>query len=1028
VQVLLPGTEDIAGVMSDIEQAAQEHDAVSRFEFMPCHGDLTPEEQDLVQSPLPPGTLRFVCGTEILRSSVTVPETVGLIDSLQIKRNLTEANGVSHLTKIAVSKAEADQARGRPGRTGPGFYMPISYQDEYHNLEPYPMPAVLREPITKVALQVASIGRSIHRFQWIDAPDNKRVEVAIRRLKLVGALDDNEQITNVGYLLADLSCDPEPGKALFTGNELGVLPEVAINVAARDAGGFFQLPKRESDVIADEWLTRLVLSHFQYEGRFWYRLSAPRDMDEVDLNNLPEWVATEGRNYKLVTGFTSQLRDARAVAAILRRDWAGTSRSDFVAVVRAYRAFKAEQRRLWEVTGYDGRPLSVKERNQRLRTWCRMRMLNYRRLRQTDESLRQIREDLQGTQLHLNGSIVNDREFDEEALTKALLSGLIDNLAVNSDRNNYHGPLGHFNVAWHSACVVPPVHRMNTPQQPQIVLVGGVSKIPDAHRIGEVLVSELAAPVKQEWLAEVVPQLCRTVNQDDYIFYDAEQDEVVQWTDMYFLSLAIGERLVRVPDDEQAAMCFKEWLAGQECEPVWPANKAQQDRARFLNNRLQRPLFKVWSQWELADFLWQQLGHLRVRSIKDVRNPEVLALPPLDESLIASVQHDFPDEIEVLGRKCTVFYGQHPSGQHPSVELSAEMVAPPEFLQLPDDGVRLAGGLLIMVSIKFSDGTTIANTNIVELKEQLTQTLRKQVFAAWLPSSDAQIPVVEMPDPADPTSTIPEIIEATYGSCPLTGKTLTAYGSLCIDRSFAPGAKPFTFSWHMHRESAQFMREGAVNKLQGMRALLQEDEERAKLNPEIQQLQELLAQLTSEYRNELPEEMLGNMRRRSAEVLSPTMPLPEVRQWLEAAWGLADRAERNGSQEQRLTTEAVLHDFGGDVRMRLVGNQGCNDFFVVGSDGSLRGPDESAIRRGTEGTKIWKRVARYEAALSWRLSSRAGQHNFEAHHLPEGGCTQEQLATIQKLEEEIWDRWEVPHSTRAAAHVNWGWTAKLPRK
>ncbi len=102
VLVLLPGIDDIRAVRSEVERAANGNPAI---EICICHGNTPAEEQDRAQAPLAPGTLRIVLATEVARSSVTFPETVIVIDSLQIKRLFVAATGITHLGKISVSKA-----------------------------------------------------------------------------------------------------------------------------------------------------------------------------------------------------------------------------------------------------------------------------------------------------------------------------------------------------------------------------------------------------------------------------------------------------------------------------------------------------------------------------------------------------------------------------------------------------------------------------------------------------------------------------------------------------------------------------------------------------------------------------------------------------------------------------------------------------------------------------------------------------------------------------------------------------------
>lgn len=205
VLCILPGKEDIESVVRAIGAGIPEN-ARGRVEVFGISGESKASEQDRVQEPIRQGSIRFVAATEILRSSVTVPGTVGVIDSLQVKRLISDANGVAHLAKISVSAAEAEQARGRAGRIQPGFYIPVG--EEYATLQKYPQPAILQQPVTNAALQVAAAGMNIRTFPLIDRPAADKIEVGIARLIKIGALDKGEEITKVGGCCSSFPSTP----------------------------------------------------------------------------------------------------------------------------------------------------------------------------------------------------------------------------------------------------------------------------------------------------------------------------------------------------------------------------------------------------------------------------------------------------------------------------------------------------------------------------------------------------------------------------------------------------------------------------------------------------------------------------------------------------------------------------------------------------------------------------------------------------------------------------------------------------
>jgi HrpA-like RNA helicase len=239
VILLLPGIFDIRKAVDKILAYAKEQKEAVRIEAMPCSGEMSNEEQDLIHSKLPFDVLRFICGTEVLRASVTIQDTIGVIDSLEIKR-MVEKNGICRLTKVAISKAQANQAKGRAGRTQPGFYMPVSWSNEYAYLEGHSIPDVLRLPLDFAALQIAAFGFSILNLDLLDQPSVENSKNALTRLRNIGAVEGTEHtITKFGEVLLKLNLTPEHGACVLRAKKFGVLPEMVVLISIIQTPSFF---------------------------------------------------------------------------------------------------------------------------------------------------------------------------------------------------------------------------------------------------------------------------------------------------------------------------------------------------------------------------------------------------------------------------------------------------------------------------------------------------------------------------------------------------------------------------------------------------------------------------------------------------------------------------------------------------------------------------------------------------------------------------------------------------------------------
>ena len=571
IAVLLAGREDItkgmirlrtlAAELQNIKDYDRKAAVLGRVEILECHGDTSAEQDDLIQAELRPGTIRFVYSTEVLRTSVTVPYLIGIIDSLQVKRFVTDTKGVGHLKKVPISKAEAIQAEGRAGRMSPGFYDAISFKYEYENLPLFPEPAVLREPLTKTALEVAAVGRSIRNFSFIDPPDLSQINIALRRLRLIGAVDRDEKITEAGEMLVRFPLAPETANALLKASELGVLQEVQIVSAILEGEGIFFYP-RESDepFLVNEGVARLILTRFskimEGQGVFWEKLQTPRSAKEVDLSDLPSWMSRHGELFKIdpqKKGGDAFLEEgARTVATLIRQQYAGSDQSDFAAAVRAYRAFEKEKTRIFRLNPTP----EVKNnevsrwREQKLRKWCVERFLNLKNLLLAELKIEEIQTELREAGFR-SFNRDSDYQFDGQILTQALVAGLIDNLALEVYEGVYQAPIGEFRLGRQSAC----------PAGAELILVSGVRKVPvQAGKTFFFNLATIAAPVDPKWLLKVAPGLTREERGFSPRF-DAENDGVVSTTRVFFNDEEVGIYEQADPDHPEASRLFAVWLA-----------------------------------------------------------------------------------------------------------------------------------------------------------------------------------------------------------------------------------------------------------------------------------------------------------------------------------------------------------------------------------------------------------------------------------------------------------------------------------
>ena len=128
---------------------------------------------------------------------------------------------MSRLKEFWISRASAEQRKGRSGRTGPGvcfrlflncstFSLSLNlttiastsrlYADsEYNALTAYSAPEIQRVPLDNLILQMISMGLpDARKFPFIEPPPPESIENSILVLKEQGALNEDESLTVVG--------------------------------------------------------------------------------------------------------------------------------------------------------------------------------------------------------------------------------------------------------------------------------------------------------------------------------------------------------------------------------------------------------------------------------------------------------------------------------------------------------------------------------------------------------------------------------------------------------------------------------------------------------------------------------------------------------------------------------------------------------------------------------------------------------------------------------------------------------------
>lgn len=239
-------------------------------------------------------------------------------------------------------------------------------------------------------------------------------------------------------------------------------------------------------------------------------------------------------------------------------------------------------------------------------------------------------------------------------------------------------------------------------------------------------------------------------------------------------------------------------------------NRCLLQRARELNVRAGEKIFMEMSHEEIGRWLKERLGG--ARRMVEVKNLAAIAFPELEQGMVDLVVGENPDEIIVLAKSLKVEYRD---GFAPRINLYHDTISVHGWRELPDAGVELPGGRLVEVVVSFGYYDAISGQNIPELKSRCVSRANKSLWDNW---STESRPAIALPDPSDPTSIVPEIIECQYGVSVIDGSALVAYGAVTIKSSRWYASDPwFEGKWFQVREEADATRTKSAAKLESIR-------------------------------------------------------------------------------------------------------------------------------------------------------------------------------------------------------------------
>ncbi len=231
ILVFLSGERDIRETADALSKETANR-ALDNTEVLPLLARLSNAEQNRIFHPS--NKRRIVLATNVAETSLTVPGIKYVIDSgvARISRYSWRSK-IQRLPIEKISRASADQRKGRCGRVSAGICIRLYEEEDFELRDEFTAPEIQRTNLAAVILQMENLRLGhIDDFPFVEPPEDRLINDGYKLLFELGAIDSKHKITKVGKHLGHFPIDPKLARMLLQAKNENALREVLVIVSA----------------------------------------------------------------------------------------------------------------------------------------------------------------------------------------------------------------------------------------------------------------------------------------------------------------------------------------------------------------------------------------------------------------------------------------------------------------------------------------------------------------------------------------------------------------------------------------------------------------------------------------------------------------------------------------------------------------------------------------------------------------------------------------------------------------------------